>query len=87
MRGEMWIDQDTYEWVKVTAQVIRPVSIGGFLAEVEPGARFEIEKGPVAPGIWQITHFSMQSHAKVLRLIKHNSAEEDWYSEFQTTTR
>ena len=87
MRGEMWIDQDTYEWVKVTAQVIRPVSIGGFLAEVEPGTRFEIEKAPVAPGIWQITHFSMQSQAKVLHFIKHNSTEEDWYSDFQPTAR
>ncbi len=87
MRGEMWIDQNTYEWVKVTAQVIRPVSIGGFLAEVEPGTRFEIEKTPVSAGIWQITHFSMQSHAKVFHLIKHNSAEEDWYYDFQLATR
>jgi hypothetical protein len=85
MKGEMWIDQETYEWVKVTAQVIRPVSIEGFLAEVEPGTRFEIEKTPVAVGLWQISHFSMQSRAKVLHLIKRNSAEEDWYYDFQPT--
>lgn len=84
MQGEMWVDQETYEWVKVTAQVIRPVSIEGFLAQVEPGTRFEIEKTPVAAGIWQIAHFSMQSRAKVLHLIKRNSAEEDWYYDFQT---
>ncbi len=83
MRGEMWIDQQTYEWVKVIAQVIRPVSIEGFLAEVEPGTRFEIEKVPVAAGIWQIAHFSMQSHAKVLHFIDRNSAEEDWYYDFK----
>ena len=83
MRGEMWIDQQTYEWVKVTAQVIRRVSIEGFLAEVEPGTRFEIEKTPVAAGIWQIAHFSMQSHAKVLHLIHKDSAEEDWYYDFK----
>ncbi len=87
MRGEMWIDQATYEWVKVTAQVIRPVSIEGFLAEVEPGTRFEIEKTPVSAAIWQITHFSMQSHAKVLHMIKRNSAEEDWYYDFQPAGR
>jgi hypothetical protein len=87
MKGEMWIDQKTYEWVKVTAQVIRPVSIEGFLAEVEPGTRFEIEKIPVAADIWQISHFSMQSHAKVLHLINRNSAEEDWYYDFQATAR
>lgn len=87
MRGEMWIDKETYEWAKVTAEVIRPVSIGGLLAEVEPGTRFEIEKAPVTAGIWQITHFSMQSHAKVLHLVKHNSAEEDWFSDFQRISR
>jgi hypothetical protein len=83
MRGEMWIDQQTYEWVKVTAQVIRPVSIEGFLAEVEPGTRFEIEKTPVSAGIWQIAHFSMQSRAKVLHLFAKDSAEEDWYYDFK----
>jgi hypothetical protein len=82
MRGEMWIDQQTYEWVKVTSEVIRPVSIEGFLAEVEPGTRFEIEKTPVAAGIWQVAHFTMQSHAKVLHLINKDSAEEDWYYDF-----
>jgi hypothetical protein len=82
MQGEMWIDQATYEWVKVTAQVTRPVSIGGFLAQVEPGTRFEIEKVPAAPGIWQVAHFSMQSRAKIFYMINRRSAEEDWYYDF-----
>ncbi len=83
MEGELWIDQKTYEWVKVTARVIRPVSIEGFLAQVEPGTRFEIEKTPVGGGIWQITHFSMQSHAKVLFLVNRASEEEDWFYDFK----
>ena len=87
MQGEMWIDQETYEWVKVTAQVTRPVSIEGFLAVVEPGTRFEIEKIPVSAGIWQISHFSMQARAKVLHLIKRNSAEEDSFYDFQPNSR
>ena len=87
MQGEMWIDQETYEWVKVTAQVIRPVSIEGFLARVEPGTRFEIEKTPVAAGVWQISHFSVQSRAKVLDLIERNSTEEEWYFDFQPASK
>ena len=83
MEGEMWIDQKTYQWVKVTAKVIHPVSIEGFLAQVEPGTRFEIEKAPVPDGSWQITHFSMQSHAKVLFLVNHSSQEEDWFYDFE----
>jgi hypothetical protein len=83
MEGEMWIDQKTYQWVKVTARVIRPVSIEGFLAQVEPGTRFELEKGPVAGGSWQPTHFSMQSHSKVLFLVNHASEEEDWFYDYE----
>jgi hypothetical protein len=83
MEGELWIDQKTYQWVKVTAKVIRPVSIEGFLAQVEPGTRFEIEKAPVAGGSWQITHFSMQSHAKVLFLVNRASQEESWFYDFK----
>ena len=42
MEGKLWIDKQTFQWVKVEATVIRPVSIGGFLAEVEPGTHFEL---------------------------------------------
>ena len=83
MEGELWIDQKTYQWVKVTAKVTRPVSIEGFLAQVQPGTEFEIEKAPVDNGIWQITHFAVQSHAKVLFLVSRDSAEDDTFFDFQ----
>jgi len=37
---------------KSAGTVIRPVVIEGFLARVEPGTRFELEKMPVAGDIW-----------------------------------
>jgi hypothetical protein len=48
MQGKLWIDKDSFQWVKVEAQVMHPVSIEGFLAKVEPGTHFELEKEPVA---------------------------------------
>jgi hypothetical protein len=83
MEGELWIDQASYRWVKVTAKVIRPVTIGGFLARVQPGTQFEVEKSPVGNGIWQVTHFAMQSRAKVLMLVSRHEAEEDTFSDFE----
>lgn len=83
MQGELWIDQKTYQWVKVTAHVVHPVSIEGFLAQVEPGTQFEVEKSPVGNGIWQITHFSMKSNAKVLYMFSRASQEDDTYFDFQ----
>jgi hypothetical protein len=83
MQGQLWIDQKSYQWVKVTAQVVRPVSIVGFLARVEPGTRFELEMSPVEGDIWQISHFSMQSKAKVLGLFNHASQEDSSYFDYQ----
>lgn len=83
MQGQLWIDQKTYQWVKVTAQVIQPVSIEGILARVEPGTRFELEMAPVGGGIWQTTHFSMKSEAKVMVLFKHNGQEDSTYFDYQ----
>lgn len=87
MQGELWIDQKTYQWVRVTAEVVHPVSIEGFLAEVEPGTRFELEKSPVGNGIWLITHFAMKSNAKVLHVFSRASEEDDTYFDYRRTGR
>jgi hypothetical protein len=84
MHGELWIEEKTFHWVKVTAQVIRPVSIEGFLAEVEPGTQFLLENGPVGDGsTWQASHFSMKSNARVLHFFPRESAEDETYSNYQ----
>jgi hypothetical protein len=83
MKGQLWIDKATYQWVKVTAEVVRPVSIAGFLARVQPGTQFELEKMPVESGIWLPKHFAMKSHAKVLMLVNRSSHEDQTFSDYQ----
>lgn len=83
MNGELWIDENTYQWVKVTAKVIHEVSIEGFLAQVEPGTRFELEKRPVGDGIWMPIHFEMYSVAKVFFFFGHNTHENETYWDYQ----
>ena len=82
MQGKLWIDKKTFQWVKVTAQVIHPVSIEGFLAQVEPGTRFELEKMPVGDEIWLPSHFSMTAHARVLFLFSHNASDNERYYDY-----
>ncbi|MFZ0537399.1 MAG: hypothetical protein WAM47_11070, partial [Candidatus Sulfotelmatobacter sp.] len=79
MEGKLWIDRASFQWVKVEAQVMHPVSIAGFLAQVEPGTHFELEKQPVAPDIWLPRHFAMKAHAKILFVIPHRDQEDDTY--------
>lgn len=77
MEGTLWVDRDTFQWVKVEARVVHPVRIEGFLAVVEPGTQFELEKTPVSGDIWLTKHFSMKSNARVLLLFPRRGQEDD----------
>jgi hypothetical protein len=80
MEGTLWIDRQSMQWAKVEAHVVRPVSIEGFLARVQPGTRFELEYAPVAAGIWEPTHFIMASHARVLFVYNRRERDDESYS-------
>lgn len=86
MEGTMWIDQKTFQWVKVEAHVIHPIRIEGFLAEVEPGTKFEVEKRPVNGDIWLATRYSMRANAKVLLLFPHRGQEDDSYFNYHKSS-
>lgn len=83
MQGTLWIDTETYQWVKVEASVIHPVSIVGFLARLEPGTSFELEKIPVAGDLWFPSHFAMKSSAEVLSFIPHKQEAEENYTNYR----
>lgn len=79
MKGELWIDKKTFQWVKVHAEVVSPVNIAGFVATVEPGTFFELEKRPVDGDIWLPSHFAVKSQSKVLLFFAHNTNEDDTF--------
>jgi len=78
-QGRIWIDKETYNWVKAEAEVIRPVSIVAYLARVEPGTRFELDMAPVSNDIWMPSHFTMKARAKVLFLFPHEASQDESY--------
>jgi hypothetical protein len=47
VRGRMWIDKATYQWVKVEAETTAVISWGLFLARLAPGAKMVFEQTPV----------------------------------------
>ena len=52
MEGRLWIEQHSFQWIKVEATVVHRVSIEALVASVEPGTRFFLEQRPVAGGVW-----------------------------------
>lgn len=87
MQGKLWIDVNTFEWVKVQAEVIHPVSIEGFLAQVEPGTHFELERAPASGGVWLNTHFEMRANTKILFFVSHKTQEEETYFGYEKATQ
>lgn len=87
MQGELWIDKQTFHWVKVEAEVIHPVSVVGIVARVEPGTRFELEKMPVDNGIWLPKHFAMKSLARIFFLYTSKNQEDETYFDYHQAGR
>ncbi len=83
MQGKLWIDKQSYQWVKVEAKVVKPVEIEGFLAQVEPGTRFELENTPVANGIWLPSHYVMRSKARILWVYTRRGQDHETYYGYQ----
>jgi hypothetical protein len=83
MEGKLWIDTASFEWVRVEAHVVQPVSIEGFLATVEPGTVFELVRAPVGKTFWAPTHFSDRSKARILGVIGHSTHDDETYTNYR----
>jgi len=83
MKGQLWIDKATNQWVKVHAEVMKPVSMYGFLAKVGPGTEFDLEQAPVADGVWLPKSFNVVVRASALGFLSENSNEHETYRDYQ----
>jgi hypothetical protein len=83
MKGTLWVDKETNQWVKVDAQVTRPVSFYGFLAKVGPGTGFELEQVAVGGNLWLPKHFAVRVNASALGFINENSSDDETYSDYR----
>jgi len=52
IRGRMWIDKATYQWVRVEAETIDTISWGLFLARLNAGAKLTFEQTEVNADTW-----------------------------------
>jgi hypothetical protein len=86
MRGKMWVDVQQYQWVRVHAEVFRPVSFGLFFARVKPGTEFTFEQEPVQGNLWLPSHFSMNLNARVF-ISSRSSTHDETYSNYHRATQ
>lgn len=77
-----WIDKKTYQWLRVEAEVVKPVSIYG-IAKVSPGTKFTLDQAPISGGLWMPKRFTMQVSASALGFIKEAFVQEQTYSDYE----
>lgn len=81
MKGKMWVDTEQYQWVKVDAQVFRPVTFGLFFASVKPGTEFSFEQKPMQGNLWLPSHFRMTLNARVA-FSSRRSVDDETYTNY-----
>jgi hypothetical protein len=65
VRGTLWIDQQTYQAVKVDMEVIDTISWGLFLVRVPPGATMSFTQTVVNNEIWAPARVDLRADARL----------------------
>ena len=85
MRGRLWIDKRQYQWVRVEAEVFKPVNFFGFIAKVGPGTKFYLEQEPITDSIWLPKRFRVQVKASALGFFDESSSDDETYGDYRPT--
>ena len=67
-KGRLWIEQKGYQWVKVEAESIAPVSFGFVLARLQPGARVSFHQQRLNDDLWLPSDVSLRMDARLALL-------------------
>ncbi len=83
MKGRLWIDAETYAWVKAEAETIDTVSFGGFAFRLNPGARLTLLQARVNGEIWLPKRVWVTWRARLLLLKKLSGEVDLTYSDYK----
>jgi hypothetical protein len=90
VRATIWIEQATYHWVKVDAEVLRTISVDFGLLRVAPGSSMHFEQTHVNDEIWLPSSMLVRFEAR-LALLKLLRGEYDirysGYRKFQSNSK
>ncbi len=83
VKGKLWIDQRTYHWVKLEAEVIDTVSWGLFLVRLDRGARIWFDQTLVNDEVWLPKRVSISASARLGLFKKIRVQQETTFRNFR----
>jgi hypothetical protein len=90
IRGKLWVDKSTYQWVRLEAETTETIAFGLFLARLNPGASLVFEQVRAADNLWLPKRMYMKGAGRI-GLIKRIAMEQEltWsnYRKFQVDSK
>lgn len=83
LQGKIWVDKETYNWVKTEAEVIDTISYGLFLARLAKGAHLSFEQARVNNEVWLPKRVHAEASARLALLRKLQAEVEITYSNYR----
>ena len=65
LRGQLWIDQQSYQWLKVDVEVTDTISVGWILARIGKGTRASMEQTFVNGEVWMPLRIHFEGNARL----------------------
>jgi hypothetical protein len=90
IRGKIWIDKSSYQWVRVEAETTGTIAYGVLLARLNAGASLVFEQTRAAEALWLPKRLYMKGTGRLALLKKVAMDEEmNWsdYRKFQVTSK
>ncbi|MBA3973048.1 MAG: hypothetical protein C0504_02380 [Candidatus Solibacter sp.] len=81
--GKLWLDKEERQLMRLEAEVVRDVTVGGFLAKIEKGTKFELSQARVEPGCWLPVKQSIRYGARILMVKGIHRAIDTRYREWR----
>ncbi len=75
IRGKLWFDQTTYQWVRLEAETTETISFGLFLARLSPGSKLVFEQ-TAAGDLWLPKRLYMRGAGRI-GLVKKIAMDEE----------
>jgi len=76
IRGKLWVDKSTYQWVRLEAGTTETIAFGLFLARLNPGASLVFEQVRAADNLWLPKRMYMKGAGRI-GLIKRIAMEQE----------
>jgi len=68
VQGKLWVDKQSFGWVKVDGEVTQSFSMGLFVARVQRGSHIVLEQTSLGDAVWVPKRLEVRASARILFL-------------------